>query len=417
MIASPDASRYVYRLSRQRRWAPVLRTIAVLAVAVALPASAMAAGQAPLRIPPGNVPAAYVPTPFGWFHPSCVVAIGNDEVVNRQLGRIERRDGGTRTVPACAHARYDRRGKLVSASESPPPTANGWLASLQTPALATAPAVDWVEARWTVPDSPATGGATVYFFPGIEPLPNATHILQPVLGYNHYVSPPNNTWSIASWDCCTLGGNASHSPFITVHPGQQIYGIMTGANCDTGGVCGTWTVTTSAPSGYSTTYTATGNTQVMNWVFAGALETYFVDSCTQLPTSNSVTFTSVAVQALNPLRWLTPQLTPVVSSSVTPNCSVSATAQPGSVSSATIRWQACAPGWGQACSGQCGSGTVLCDGSCSAWTPEWVGQQCPSARCMCAEVWFDSPGTYDCAGNCLMPADWCLNYCTTSGGG
>lgn len=393
-----------------------LITVSVVAIG---PTSTLAGERASTGNRPASVPGDYVPTPFGWFHPSCVVALDNDEVLDGGRGVIARRNGQTRTVPPCTRPRYDRHGRFLeleqTSSPAQTPTINGWLGSLQT---VTTGGVNWVEARWTVPDAPALGGATVYFFPGIEPLSSPFHIVQPVLGYNHYGSTVWNTWTIASWDCCVLGGNASHSPLISVYPGQAIFGIMTGSNCDAAGVCDTWTITTSPPSGTSTTFTTTGNTQPLNWVFAGVLETYNVSSCTQLPTSNSLTFTSVTVQAMNPLRRLSPQWNPVVDSSATPDCSVTANAQSGAISTATVQWQACAPTWTQPCSGPCGSGRVLCDGTCSAQTPPWFGQSCTPAHCYCIEGGYEGyVGTYDCSGTCQGSASDCRIWCDANAGG
>src|SRR5437016_5940238 len=57
--------------------------------------------------PPG-IPADYLLTRHGWFHPSCVMDVGSDEAVGADLV-IRGSDGTAHAAFApCAHVRYDR---------------------------------------------------------------------------------------------------------------------------------------------------------------------------------------------------------------------------------------------------------------------------------------------------------------------
>ena len=127
---------------------------------------------------PAAVPLDFVPTPNGWFHPSCIIEVREDEVVRDR--RIERADGTKRDIARCKHPHYDRRGSAVF-SDNVAPTVNGWAAHAED----ITPPVEWLSATWVVPSSPSSNvGQRVYLFPGLEPAATGDTILQPVLAWN-----------------------------------------------------------------------------------------------------------------------------------------------------------------------------------------------------------------------------------------
>src|SRR5580658_5213536 len=70
-------------------------------------------GPGTIAAPPG-VPAAYVFTHHGWFHPSCVARVQSDEVVGADLVVRGKSDGATRFAFApCAYPRFDARGRAM----------------------------------------------------------------------------------------------------------------------------------------------------------------------------------------------------------------------------------------------------------------------------------------------------------------
>jgi hypothetical protein len=259
-----------------------------------------------------------------------VLELQEGEGIDHQRGVIQRADGSTRRVQPCPYPHYDRDGNVVG-EPGTLPTINGWLAQESTSAVGP---IDWLQATWTVPDYPATGGATIYFFPGAEPA-SRNQILQPVLGYNP-LDGPTNVWTVSSWDCCIFGNN-SHGPFITVTPGQNISGQVAGSGCNAQGVCSQWMVTTTVPSGASSTFPVYNNTEPMNWVGGGVLETGNVSTCAQLPADLSLTFNSIQVQGINPIQWLSPPWSPSTAST-NPNCLATASATTGTTSSVTLGW-------------------------------------------------------------------------------
>ena len=64
---------------------------------------------------PSVVPADYVITPFGYFHPSCVRGLGDGETLLSD-GRVQHANGAVdASAPVCAYPRYTSRGELVVA--------------------------------------------------------------------------------------------------------------------------------------------------------------------------------------------------------------------------------------------------------------------------------------------------------------
>jgi hypothetical protein len=163
---------------------------------------------------PRNVPAEYVATPNGYFHPDCVMELADDEQV-RADGRIENSAGGVRDLFTCPHARYDRQGQVITSDgdAARPPALSGWIEDAYATSLG---AVKYIHAQWNVPLAPATRfGQTDYYFTGLVNLQRDKSILQPVLGWNQLGVAG---WSLASWNCC-VSGTTTHSGAIAATPG------------------------------------------------------------------------------------------------------------------------------------------------------------------------------------------------------
>lgn len=251
--------------------------------------------------PPG-VPAEFVITPFGYMHPSCVIAVAEDEAA-LENGAIEREDGRSRQTSTCRYPRFDGSGREIP-DDGPPPARQSGLAPASVAAFdgwvesansADNGPLNWISANWTVPPSPTSDvGQTLYYFPGMQPLEHLGTeytIMQPVLAYR------SGTWTIESWNCCT-NGNANVGPAGIVQPGDTLYGYVQGDGCDSRGVCSQWFIYTGDWTNGAQSYLRTsayGN--VMGWAFAGVLEVYGVDACDQYPPSGSITFTNIMTRS------------------------------------------------------------------------------------------------------------------------
>lgn len=135
---------------------------------------------------PSSVPADFVITPLGYLHPSCVIEVGNDEALDPHGTVRDHKGAPRRKVGRCGFARFEKDGTR----HEPPsdgavgaavPTVNGWIANAYRAGM---PAASWLSASFTVPTTPYTNGAVLYYFPSFMP-PAGNYILQPVLGYNH----------------------------------------------------------------------------------------------------------------------------------------------------------------------------------------------------------------------------------------
>ena len=334
----------------------------VAAPADAVASEAVAAFHSSLANPTrGLAPEGYLATPHGYFHPSCVVAIGADEH-QRADGKIEQASGAVRAVPPCRFAHFDRRGvaiapdAVVPATASldhqpvhqpvvepsgaqaaePPPQINAWVMSSTD---ASNGAIQRISAAWTVPPAPAiNGGQTIYYFPGLEDIENVQTIVQPVLGWS------GGSWTIASWNCCK-DGNVTHSSPVTVKAGDSLLGSAQGTSCDSAGQCPNWSiVTTDQTTNQSTTLNTVSFGQTFDWSFGAVLEVYAVDHCAQYPASGSATFRNIAVTKVDGaaanITW------PSGSATASPNCGYTYTASGSSVtltSTATTAVRPAAP--------------------------------------------------------------------------
>jgi hypothetical protein len=231
---------------------------------------------------PAEVPPDYVLTPFGYFHPSCVLTFESSAVLLAD-GRIQHADGSIDEEPvSCAYPHY-----LVSPRSDQTPSINGWVEDIET---TTNPSYGELTSIWKVPSEPTTQNyQTVYFFPGFQDT-NATgnniSILQPVLTWTG-----TGPWNISSWNCC-LNGTADQSTPVNVSVGDTIYGSIT-SNCSSGSTsCQTWNVLSEdKTTGKSTTLGHTPSAgQIWNWAFGAVLEAYGISGCKQYPAAHTISF-------------------------------------------------------------------------------------------------------------------------------
>ena len=249
---------------------------------------------------PIGVPADYVITPFGYFHPSCVLQLKKGESF-QDGGVLRHADGSTEYVAPCPYPHYKPSGELTVAgsldahkTEVPQetdttskPAINGWVENSN---VSIATAFGKVVSTWTVPPLPLAQDAQVlFFFPGLEGSGGTLNILQPVLGYI-YGAP----WTFTSWNCCPSNITVA-SPGIDVNPGDTLVGTIE-MTCAAGTLtCPTWNVisedqTTNQSTELSDTTNA-GNT--FNWGFGGVLEADSIVQCADYPDDASLTMNTV----------------------------------------------------------------------------------------------------------------------------
>jgi hypothetical protein len=237
---------------------------------------------------PANVPAGFVITPFGYFHPSCVFRAEEGQTLLSN-GRVQQANGKVAAkLPACAYSHYTRSGLAVApgaqvARQTREPVITGWLEYVQA---VTDTWYDGITATWTVPPEPPVNDfQTIFFFPGFEDINNQLSIAQPVLQW-YYPGP----WALASWNCC-LVGNVVESHPVKAKPGDSIYGAVVPMCKKGSGYCADWKIesqnlTTGRKTGIRN---AVLEGQVWNWAFAAVLEVYGVKQCIDFPSNDSLT--------------------------------------------------------------------------------------------------------------------------------
>jgi len=264
----------------------------VLAVILAL--SAPLIGQ---EIVPANRPAVvpedYVITPFGYFHPSCVLLLAEGNTLLAD-GGVQHADGSVEAAHVCNYPHYTHDGAVVpadaKASEINPLTISGWLESVSA---TTSQSYYKISATWPVPPSPTSNdGQCDYFFPGFEDMNDVISIVQPVMqwGGGCYISA-GAYWLIASWNCC-VNGDTWHSTPLDVSVGDTILGTIT-PTCKPGkNYCATWNVVSEdKTTGQKTTLAKTpAHNQIWNWAFGAVSEDYGVVQCSDFPDNSGLTF-------------------------------------------------------------------------------------------------------------------------------
>ncbi len=248
-----------------------------------------AAQALPLAGPnrPAAVPADFVITPFGYFHPSCVNHLAKGDVLLQDEKAIQRANGTHENIPQCAYPHFEADGakvvgnvRPVGDGESEPPyIGHSWIeyASIHD-------SNDYAEiyAEWSVPPAPTSNdGQILYFFNGLEQYSGDVTIIQPVLGWN---SDYASAWGIASWNCCVNGAVNEGTP-AHANSGDQIEGYIV-TTCSAGTKkCSSWDIVTlDDQNGNFSELAGTGNYgQTFNWAFGGVMEVYYITQCNDYP--------------------------------------------------------------------------------------------------------------------------------------
>lgn len=286
--------------------------------------------QAYAQVPVGpnrpiGIPAGYVVTPSGYFHPSCVQQLAEGDTLLEDGPAIQHADGTVARIPVCEYPHYTTGGRIAiegSAELLLPVITNTWIEDAQS-TIGTS--YGELTATWTVPLAPISNdNQAIAFFPGLQQASGPTTILQPSLIW------VNGNWVIVSEDCCPgAGGSPVLSPPVIVNPGDKIRGLIRQA-CKAGTQhCKTWNVTTIPPPvrGKPTTLKSESSYgHTFNEAFAGALEIptdaapYSIVQCSDYPPNGQITFSNVALYDYNLTLISNPGWSIAETSGLTPQC-------------------------------------------------------------------------------------------------
>jgi hypothetical protein len=270
---------------------------------------------------PGNVPAGYVVTPFGYFHPSCVQSIAEDEALLAN-GQVQHSDGSVTGKTTCSYPRYAPDGTpKVTTAKQQVPEVSGWIES-ESVTAPTNKSFSALYASSRVPSQPrAQDGQVLFFFPGFEDISNVESILQPVITWSA------GQWTVSNWNCC-LSGITTQSKPVNISPGDEIVSSIT-ENCRPGTLsCATWNIfSLDTHTGKSTTLAKTPSEgQVFNWAFGGALEPYYVVNCDDYPRDGHESYQVIVFdERFIPIE---PKWTVSVNTTATPQCGYKVDAKP-----------------------------------------------------------------------------------------
>ena len=241
---------------------------------------------------PAAVPADYVVTPFGYFHPSCVNHLAKGDEILQDAKVIQHEDGTSQPIPVCAYPHFRADGEKVIGDERAVKRPDISYAWVEWASVTTTSSYAYLYSFWNVPPAPAfTDGQTVYLFNGLEDIDDVVTIVQPVLGWNADFS---NSYGIASWNCCVSGTVVEATP-VPVNSGDLIYGYMF-ATCPAGTLsCSTWDVVTlDLTTQHESELLFTPNFgQTFNWAFGGVMEVYSILQCGDYPSGYSGTAPSI----------------------------------------------------------------------------------------------------------------------------
>jgi len=303
----------MYRISASSR---LFKSIAITMLAAGLAAAQVPAGAKR----PTAVPADYLITPFGYFHPTCVTHLTKGDEVRRDENTVRHANGTSDNIHVCAFPHFKADGEKVTGAEravKEPSIGHAWVEYAST---TTSSSYGYLYAYWDVPPAPsANDGQIGYLFPGLEDYQDVVTIIQPVLGWN---SDFASAWGIASWNCCA-SGTTFEAPPTRVNVGDTILGEMFDT-CGSGTLsCPSWDIVTyDVTSGnYSELLNTSSQGQTFNWAFAGALEVYNIAQCGDYPNNGSITFYKVGLYNYKFAKIATPGWSVTnLSSGLTPQC-------------------------------------------------------------------------------------------------
>ena len=291
-------------------------TIATMLV-VGLSAAQAQSTAGPNR--PATVPAHYIITPFGYFHPNCVAHLAKGDELRPDEKVIRHATGTSDKMRVCAYPHYRANGKMVIGDEQgvKDPNINGWI---EYASVTTTSSYGYLYAEWSVPPTPTSNdGQTLYFFPGLEDLNDVVTIIQPVLGWN---ADYPSAWGIASWNCCQSGTVFEAAP-EPVNSGDTILGYMF-CSARTTTSCTSWDIVTwDLQNGkFSQLINTSSFGQTFNWAFGGAVEVYNIKQCTDYPSgSHALSFHEIGLYDQNFVQIANPNWTVTnLSSGLTPQC-------------------------------------------------------------------------------------------------
>ena len=277
---------------------------------------------------PAAVPADFVITPFGYFHPSCVNHLAKGDVLHTDEKSIQHANGTSTKIPECAYPHYTSDGEAITGdepAENPPSIGHS---HVETVTATTTTAYGAMDETFIVPPPPVDDdGQTLFFYFGLQDINDVVTVLQPVVGWN---ADFGSAWGMASWNCCVNGATNESSP-LQVNSGDEIIGQIEntcGPPPHAKEACPTWnvfaidnTLEALLDTSYATGLTATSSYgQTFNWAFSAVMEVYNIARCQDYPASSRLSFYELYLYNYKFAVINSPKWTTTVASGLSPVC-------------------------------------------------------------------------------------------------
>ena len=241
-----------------------------------------------------SVPDGLVLTPGGYRHPSLVHLLPRGHKVRRRRQELQIvHRSSQRIVARYSLASQEMQDAII------PGTGSGWATwvSWDNPSGST---ISQIATTWTVPPPPASGdvGQVIFLFNGLSNTAG-TNLLQPVLQWGATLEGGGPYWTISNWYIDDLG-NAVHSEFLPVPPGQVLTGIVSFGQ-ESGGLC-SYTI---GFEGYSYLDVPASGVDPSPRALE-VLESYHVGVCSEYPATPSTSMSSIFIGAdgmAPPITW------------------------------------------------------------------------------------------------------------------
>ncbi|WP_148045034.1 hypothetical protein [Nocardioides marmorisolisilvae] len=231
----------------------------------------------------------WIETPSGLVNKSCVHRVPPGATVAAD-GSIIDGDVVTR-VKRCPYAgpvRPANSPKSARPDARTPSTGGWWIDSWWHHSW-----LSGISANWSVPSAPTDRvDQTLFFFPSLE-TETAKSIVQPVLQWGASAAGGGQYWSIGSW--YVTGNSSYYSTLSRAYSGDSLTGkVALGTCASDGGNCEGYIHLWDNTRGYGTSLDVSTPAAWTN-AQSGVMENYGVSSCTMLPASGWIQFSSVVV--------------------------------------------------------------------------------------------------------------------------
>jgi len=230
-----------------------------------------------------TIGANYLPIPSGLAHSSCIHEVPSGSIVSHdKQGQliVSTPSGELLNIPKCEYP-FVRNAER----SNKPQHGAAWKTCAQ---YENTNSITYLYGEWEVPPNPIMQtNQILYFWNGVEPEDNSA-VVQPVLQFGATPAGGGYYWAMASWFVSFQG--AVFSNLINTTVGSTVSGE------NSYNTNGTW-FATGKDIGSQQSTTLGIDPGIAYYYAYEVLESYYISSCNQYPSTGVVSFTNIQVQA------------------------------------------------------------------------------------------------------------------------